>query len=101
MGDLMGRIFGITKFGGGSHINIMLMSNQQGWWEGVDFHILALGDLKSLMFGLENGVVDSFVWELFSIKIFLDTKDLTVIDNLIPPGHVLQYLQKLILLNKK
>ena len=85
IGDLKGRIFGITKFGGGSHINTLLMSNQKGWREGVDFHIQVLGDLKSLMLGLENGVVDSFVWELFSIKIFLDKKNLKVIDNLIPP----------------
>ncbi len=53
IGDLKGKIFGITKFGGGSHINTLLMSNQKGWREGVDFHIRALGDLKSLMLGLK------------------------------------------------
>ncbi|MDQ6724471.1 MAG: hypothetical protein M3Z01_09465, partial [Thermoproteota archaeon] len=78
IGGLKGKIFGITKFGGGSHINTLLMSNQKGWREGVDFHIQALGDLKSLILGLENGVVDSFVWELFSIKIFLDKNNLKV-----------------------
>lgn len=84
--DLKTKVFGITKFGGGAHINTVLISSQQGWKEDVDFKIKSLGHLDSLIAGLRSGVIDALVWEPFSIKSLIDiTGDIKAIGDVIPP----------------
>jgi sulfonate transport system substrate-binding protein len=81
--DLKTKVFGITKFGGGAHINTVLISSQQGWKEDVDFKIKSLGHLGSLIAGLRSGAL---VWEPFSIKSLIDiTGDIKSIGDVIPP----------------
>ncbi|MDQ6666938.1 MAG: ABC transporter substrate-binding protein [Thermoproteota archaeon] len=84
--DLNGKTFGITKFGGGSHINTILITSKQGWIDNLDFNIKALGNLNSLVAALKTGAIDACVWEPFSIKSLLNNKDLKALaDEIIPP----------------
>jgi ABC-type nitrate/sulfonate/bicarbonate transport system substrate-binding protein len=60
--DLKGKVFGITKFGGGARINTILIAKKQGLSEeNGDSIIRLLGDLNSMIVALKNGDIDCFV----------------------------------------
>ena len=45
--DLKGKTFGITRFGGGSHINTVLLAKDQGWLGRNEVLINAVYNLSS------------------------------------------------------
>lgn len=77
--------FGITRFGGGSHINTVLLAKDQGWLvnqneeQGNNIRIKPLGDLNSLVNAIGKGIIDCFIWESPSISFLLDSSILRAI----------------------
>ena len=71
--------FGITRFGGGSHINTVLLAKDQGWRisqieeQGNNIRIKPLGDLSSLANAIGKGIIDCFIWDSPSISFLLDS----------------------------
>jgi hypothetical protein len=71
--------FGITRFGGGSHINTVLLAKDQGWLvnqseeQGNNIRIKPLGDLNSLVNAIGKGIIYCFIWEPPSISFLLDS----------------------------
>jgi ABC-type nitrate/sulfonate/bicarbonate transport system substrate-binding protein len=66
--DLKGKTFGITRFGGGSHINTVLLAKDQGWLVNQNeerennIRIKPVGDLNSLANAIRKGIIDCFIW---------------------------------------
>ncbi len=89
--DLKGKTFGITRFGGGSHINTVLLAKDQGWLvsqneeQGNNIRIKPVGDLNSLVNAIRKGIIDCFIWELLSISFLLDSGILRAIGEVHPP----------------
>jgi ABC-type nitrate/sulfonate/bicarbonate transport system substrate-binding protein len=99
--DLRGKTFGITKLGGGSHINTVLIANKEGWSEkDDDFVFKPLGNINSMISALKNGEIDCFVWEPLSIKSHLDKGDLKVLAEAFPPWPSFMIASKTEFLNE-
>jgi sulfonate transport system substrate-binding protein len=83
--QLRGKTFGITKPGGGSHINTILFAHKNGWAADKDIAIRAQGTLESVIWGIQNHEIDAFVWEPFHIRSLVKEGKLRVVDQVIPP----------------
>jgi len=89
--ELKGKTFGITRFGGGSHINTVLLAKDQGWLvnqneeQGNNIRIEPVGDLNSLVNAIRKGIIDCFIWESPSISFLLDSGILRAIGEVHPP----------------
>ncbi len=84
--DLTGKIFGITKFGGGSHINTILKTKQQDWFHknGI-FCNQTIGYFYSMIIALMNKAIDCFLWVPLSIKSLLNGGISKIVSKAYPP----------------
>jgi sulfonate transport system substrate-binding protein len=82
--DLRGKTFSITKPGGGSHINTMLLAKMNGWKQDLNYKTNYLGTFLALVDAAKSNTIDAFVWKPFSINALLE-KDLRVVADVVPP----------------
>lgn len=97
--DLHTKSFGISKPGGGAHLNTLAMTNQKAWIEGLDFQITVLGELNRLIEGLRSGVIDAFLWESLAVKHLLDREEFRQVGNVVPAWPSFMLAAKTELLN--
>ena len=61
IGDLRGKVVGVTSAGSLTDYLVRVIAEDQGWPEG-DIQRAAIGGLNEQMAGLESGATDAFVW---------------------------------------
>lgn len=60
--DLKGRTIGIVQRGGLLYWLANQLAAEQGWKEGQDYELAAVGGLSEQIAALESGVTDGFIW---------------------------------------
>lgn len=68
--DLKDGKLGISRIGSGSYVMGFVLADQQGWLkeEKEPFEFQILNDFKRLRDGVNNGIADAFMWEVFTSK---------------------------------
>lgn len=68
--DLKNGKLGISRIGSGSYVMGFVLADQQGWLneEKEPFEFQILNDFKRLRDGVNNGIADAFMWEVFTSK---------------------------------
>jgi ABC-type nitrate/sulfonate/bicarbonate transport system substrate-binding protein len=61
IGDLRGKVVGVTSAGSLTDYLVRVIAEDQGWPE-TDIQRAAIGGLNEQMAGLESGATDAFVW---------------------------------------
>jgi ABC-type nitrate/sulfonate/bicarbonate transport system substrate-binding protein len=82
--NLRGRRVGITRRGGGAHLTALALARAEGWREGIDFTVVPLGRLESLVEGLSTGAIDVFLWEELATRHLVDAGIVKTIGRLTP-----------------
>jgi len=70
--ELQGTTFGISRFGSGSHLMTFLMGNERHWNMEKDIKFEPKGGLMDLLGGIKDHTIDSFLWETFTTKPYMD-----------------------------
>lgn len=83
--DLRGKVFGISRFGSGSHLMTYLMASKYQWNMRTDVHFEVNGGLQDLLGGLKSNSTDAFLWETFTVKPFVNKQEIRNVGEVITP----------------
>jgi sulfonate transport system substrate-binding protein len=82
--DLEGKVFGISRYGSGSHIMAYLLAQQQGW-STDDLKFSVKGGLEDLLHGIYDKSTDTFMWEKFMLKHVVVDQKVKYVGNIVTP----------------
>uniref|UniRef100_A0A0G4HFJ5 Ca3427-like PBP 2 domain-containing protein n=1 Tax=Chromera velia CCMP2878 TaxID=1169474 RepID=A0A0G4HFJ5_9ALVE len=82
--DLQGKVFGISRWGSGSHLIAFVEARQRGWEPG-EMRFLPVGDLEGARKSMQEGEIDGFLWEKFTTKHLTDSGEWRRIGNTVTP----------------
>jgi sulfonate transport system substrate-binding protein len=83
LADLEGKMFGISRYGSGSHIMAMVMAAQRGWTKPPQFKVV--GNFQNLRDSVNKGETDAFMWETFTTKPFHDSGEVRRVGDVTTP----------------
>lgn len=72
--DIRGKTFAISRYGSGSHLMAFVNAKQQGWaYDKLFFELV--GNLEGAQEALANGEADAFMWEKYTTKPLVDSRE--------------------------
>ncbi|KAA8492004.1 hypothetical protein FVE85_8486 [Porphyridium purpureum] len=85
--DLRGKVFGVSRYGSGSHVMASVMAEMRGWNKDravgsqstESMHFKVCHNFAGLRDALAKNDIDVFLWEKFMTKPFHDAKDCALI----------------------
>ena len=94
--DLQGRRVGVSRLGSGSHVMSFVLADQHGWLPSAEalpserersapFDFIPLGNFANLRAGVNDGIVDFFMWEHFTSKRYYNNGSIKKIGEIYTP----------------
>eukprot|EP01134_Creolimax_fragrantissima_P003908 CFRG3908T1 len=81
--DLEGKVFGISRYGSGSHVMAYVLAAQRGWKLKPTFKVC--NDFATLREDVRWGAIDAFLWETFTTKPYEDRGEVSIIGGIPTP----------------
>ncbi|KNC82747.1 hypothetical protein SARC_04988 [Sphaeroforma arctica JP610] len=81
--DLEGKVFGISRYGSGSHVMAYVLAAQRGWAAKPTFKVC--NDFATLREEVQSGGIDAFLWETFTTKPYEDRGEVSIIGGIPTP----------------
>lgn len=87
LGDLKGKVFGISRMGSSSHLMSHVLASQQGWDVERDAPLRVVNNLDGAKKAMAAGEIDVWVWERFTTKHMVDSGEWELVSELPTPWH--------------
>eukprot|EP00164_Ancoracysta_twista_P002411 GFYU01003193.1.p1 GENE.GFYU01003193.1~~GFYU01003193.1.p1 ORF type:complete len:347 (-),score=75.21 GFYU01003193.1:843-1766(-) len=71
--SLRGKIFGISRYGSGSHLMACVQAKSLGWDLEKDIQFRVVGNMNGAREAFNKGEIDAFMWEFFTTKLHVDS----------------------------
>lgn len=83
--DLKNKIFGISRYGSGSHIMSYILADNQGWDSKNEIKFKVGGGLEQLLTDIEQGESDTFMWEKYMLRPAVSSERVKYIGETVTP----------------
>jgi len=87
LGDLKGKVFGISRMGSSSHLMSHVLASQQGWDVAKDAPLMVVNNFDGAKKAMAAGEIDVWVWERFTTKQMVDSGEWELVSELPTPWH--------------